>query len=261
MDIKGKVNTLSKIDDAAAQPPSPTPQGITVESLKSFLPRGTSVQVNQEVVDMINRAEAESGVAQELIEEQILSYTHLLNGRVGFKQLLNAIKFCNLRMMPEMTNEKAYKVVFPEKTKEIEARGQTVSSFASMYNQTKTVTEIMKLLIVPAYVTYQPLYHAAIKKQFDLMNGIGAKPSDNVSPTVQHLAAAKLADLTKMPEDSSIELKIGMTDEAKSVQQGLMDQIAAFTKIQKAKLDAGESISSVQKTGIDVDSIIEAETE
>lgn len=243
------------------KPTSPTRQNITVESLKSYLPRGSSTKVTQEIVDMINRAEEETGVDQGLVEEQIVSYTHLLGGSVGFEQLLNAIKFCNLTLVPKMTNAKAYKIVFPEKAAEIEARGQTVDSFASMYNNSKTVVAIMKLLIVPAYVTYAPLHHAAIKKQFDLMNGIGARSNDKVSPTVQQLAAAKLADLTKMPEDNSVELKIGMSDDAKSLQQGLMKQIGEFTKLQMKRFEQGEDISTVQKLGISTDAIIEAQIE
>ena len=244
-----------------AKPLSPTGQSITVESLKSYLPKGSSTVVTQEIVDIINRAENQCGVDQDLIEEQLVSYTHLLGPRVGFETLLNAIKFVNLTMIPKMTNAKAYKIVFPKKAAEIEGRDQSVDSFASMYNQTKTVVAIQKLLIVPAYITYQPLHHAAIKKQFDLMNGIGARPNDKVSATVQHMAAAKLADLTRMPEENTVELKIGMSDDAKSLQQGLMDQIGAFTKLQMARLEKGEDISSVQKLGISVDAIIEAQIE
>lgn len=244
-----------------ASPPKLTEQNITVEKLKSFLPRGSSIKVTQEIVDIINRSEHDCGVDQGLIDEQITSYAHLLGPNVGFEQLLNAIKYVNLTTIPKMTNAKAYSIVFPKKAAEIAERGQTVDSFASMYNQTKTVVAIQKLVIVPVYLTYMPYHHAAIKKQFDLMNGIGARPNDKVSPTVQQMAAAKLADLTAMPEDNSIELKVGMSDDAKGLTLGLMEQINAFTKVQKAKLDAGESISAVQVTGINVDQIVEAQIE
>jgi len=240
-------------------PLSPTSQIVTVETLKAALPRGSSSKVTEDIVNLINNAEKDSGIAQELIEEQIFSYTHLLGPRIGFETLLNAIKFCNLKMLPKMSNAKAYKIVFPKKSLEIEARGESVDSFASMFNNTKTVVAVDKLLIVPAYITYQPLHHAAIKKQFDLMNGIGAKSTDKVSPTVQHLAAAKLADLTKMPEENSVELKIGMTDEAKSIQEGLMEQLAAATKMQMERLAKGESIAEVQKLGLNADAVIEAQ--
>lgn len=234
-------------------------QGITVEKLKKFLPKGSSTVVTQEIVDIIKRAEEDTGLDQNLVEEQVVSYMHLLNGSVGVEKLVNAIKFCNLRLMQGVGNARAYSIVFPKKATEIAARGQSVDSFASMYNSTKLVTEINKLLIVPAYITYQPLYHAAIKKQFDLMNGIGAKEDDKVSAHVQHLAAGKLAELLEMPKENSIELKIGMSDEAKSIQQTLADQISRAVDIQMARLDAGESIGAVQKLGISVERAIDVE--
>ena len=240
--------------------PQNTPKRkITKELLKEHMPKGSSTKLTDEIVEMINSAERDCGISQDLVNEQVVSYTHLLGVNVGFEQLLNAIKFCNLVMIPEMTNAKAYKVVFPKKAAEIAARGGSVDSFASMFNQTQTVRAIMKLLIVPAYITYQPLFHSAIKKQFDLMNGIGAKPTDKVSATVQHLAAAKLADLTRMPEESSVELKIGMTDEVKGIQEGLMEQIGRMASIQLDRYKAGEDISGVQRTGLNVDEVIEGQ--
>lgn len=234
-------------------------QHLTEEKIRKYLPKGSSTKLTKEIMASIHNAERDSGVSQELIEEQLLSYAHLLTGNVGIEKLLNAIKFCNLRMLPRMGNAKAYAIVFPAKAAEITARGETVDSFASMYNSSKMVTEIQKLLIIPAYITYQPMYHAAIKKQFDLMNGIGAKEDDKVSAHVQHLAAGKLAELTAMPEDNSIELKIGLTDSAKSVQEGLMEQLARSTDAQMASLAAGKSINEVQRIGISTDDIIEAE--
>ena len=225
-------------------------QNITAERLKQFLPKGSSARITDEIVAVINRAETDTGLDQDMVEEQVLSYMHLLSGNVGIEKLVNAIKFCNLRLLPGMGNARAYSIVFPDKTKQITGRGQVVDSFASMYNSTRLVVEINKLLIIPSYITYQPLYHAAIKKQFDLMNGIGAKEDDKVSSHVQHLAASKLAELTEMPADNSIELKIGMTDDAKSAQQVLVDQLAIMGDIQMKRLEKGESIGEVQKLGL-----------
>ena len=52
--------------------------GLTVETLKSYLPKGSSTVVTQEIIDTINKAEAACGIDQELIEDQVISYTHLL---------------------------------------------------------------------------------------------------------------------------------------------------------------------------------------
>ncbi len=223
---------------------------ITAEQLKGFLPRGSSARLTDEVLAKINNTEKDVGIPQDVFNEQILSYTHLLKGGVSMDQLVNAIRFCNIRMIDKMSNAKAWKIVFPVKAKEIEGRGQSVDSFASMYNNTKLVTEISKLVLMPLHITFAPLHMAAVKKQFDLMNGIGAKGDDYVSPTVQQKAAETLAMLTKVPEDNSIELKIGMSDEAISVQQNLTEQLGQMAEIQLARLAAGGDLAEVQQLGI-----------
>jgi len=227
-------------------------QHISAEKLKQFMPRGSSVQVTDAILDMLNRVEEDTGVDQGLFEEQLLSYMHLVDNGVGLEKLANAIKFCNLRMLPKMSNTKAYKIVFPDKAKEIEDRDQSCDSFASMYNSSKLVTEISKLLMVPVYITNAPVHLAMHKKLFDLSNGIGAREGDYVSPTVQMNAAIALMEATKMPEDKSIELKIGMSDEAKSVQLALTEQLSRLAASQVAQFKAGVALDKVQRIGVNV---------
>ena len=128
-----------------------------------------------------------------------------------------------------------------------------------MYAGTKTVVAVQKLLLIPIYISHAPVHNAMLKKLFDLSNGIGAKADDRVSPTVQMNAAIALRDATKMPEDNSVTLKIGMTDDATKIQQGLFEQLAMNSELQLAALKAGGSIGEVQRLGVNVDEILEAE--
>ena len=159
-------------------------------------------------------------------------------------------------MLPKMGSAKAYRIVFPAKTAEVEGRGQSVDSFASMYSKTKLVIEIQKLLLVPAHITHAPIHNQMLKKLFDLSNGIGAKADDRVSPTVQMNAAVSLMEATRMPEDNSIELKIGMSDDAKEAQQNLADQIAASIASTRAQLNRGVSLDTAQRIGLVTDAEI-----
>ena len=257
---KVKVRNMVKMRDieeemspAAVKAYKPTvtnAHGLTVEKIKKFLPRGTSIKLTREIVEKLNRAEQETGIDQNLFEEQLLSYLHLMEGGAGIEKLANAIKFCNLRLLPKMGNEKAWKIVFPEKAAEIEARGEDCSSFASMYNNTKMVREISKLLLVPVYISHAPVHIAMHKKLYDLSNGIGANKGEYVSPNVQMNAAIALMEATRMPEDKSIELKIGMSDDAKNVQLRLTEQLARMAEIQLKRLKNGEDITDVQRLNI-----------
>lgn len=235
-------------------------QNITVDKLKEYLPKGTSIRVSERIVDTINNIETTTGISQEYAEERLMSSMHLLRKQgSSIEKLVNAVKFCCLKR--HMKNKEAWAIVFPDRHKKLVDEKRYIDSHVSEYNNSDMVVEVEKLMLVPAYVTYQPYYHQAIQKQYDLMNGVGANEDDRVSPHVQHLAAKELAELTKMPEDNSVELKIGMSDEAKSVQTGLAEQLAKMADAQMAMLKAGADISKVQKIGIDTDTIIEAEVD
>ena len=180
-------------------------QGITREKLMEFVPRGYGGKVTDAVLEMIRRVEQDTGMDQGLFEEQLLSYTHLLGPGVSFEKLINAIKFVALREVAR-GQARAYKIVFPEKAAEIEARGGSVDSFATMYASTKVVVEVQKLNMVSASITHRPLANQMLKKMTDLANGIGANPDDRVSPTVQLNAAIAVYEAVKMPEDNTMEL-------------------------------------------------------
>lgn len=252
---------LEKIDSTVIEYPQPEGIALDRETLAKYLPKGATRRLKDEVFEMLNNVEEDTGMSQELFSEQLCSYGHLITGGAGVEKLANAIKFVNLRQLPKMGAAKAYRVVFPRKTAEIEGRGQSVDSFASMYASTKMVTEVQKLMIMPTHITHRPMHNAMLQKLFNLTNGIGAKEGDYVSPTVQMNAAVELMNVTKMPEDNSMELKIGMSEEAVSVQQGLMAQLAKATDAQMASLAAGKSIKEVQRLGVNVDDIIEGEVD
>ena len=157
-------------------------QLLSKERLESFMPRGSTAKITDEVLELINRVELDTGMDQGLFEEQLCSYAHLIGPGISLEKLMNAIKYVTLREVMG-GSAKAYRVVFPEKTVEIEARGATVDNFASMYANTKAVIEVQKLSMVGVHITHRPLANQLLKKMVDLSNGIGAHPDDRLSPT------------------------------------------------------------------------------
>lgn len=233
-------------------------QGITREKLMEFIPRGYGGKVTDAVLEMIRRVEEDTGMDQGLFEEQLLSYTHLLGPGVSFEKLINAIKFVALREVAR-GQARAYKIVFPEKSAEIEARGGSVDSFATMYASSKLVVEVQKLNMVSASITHRPLANQMLKKMTDLANGIGANPDDRVSPTVQLNAAIAVYEAVKMPEDNTMELKIGMSADALSAQESLAEQLRRMADIQMKAFREGKSLNDIQKIGICIESKAEDE--
>ena len=226
-------------------------QNITREKLKKFLPKGSSVQVTDEILDVINRMENDTGLPQSMMEEDVMSYMHLIGkvGGVGLHELVNAVKYCNLKR--NKNNKQAWAIVFPNKYDELIAANKPVDNFVSMYNSSKLVVAIDKEMLVPAYIQYSSYFHAAVKKQFDLMNGRDSNGNE-VGGMVQHLAAKELAMITKMPEDKTIELKIGASDAVLAQQQEMNNNIAALVANQAAAFRRGERTEELQRIHVNV---------
>ena len=224
-------------------------QHLTVEKLKYFLPKGSKVNVTQATVDMVNDVIDKSTVHRGLMEERLLTYTHLLGPGIGMKQLLNAIQFVILSTTPGMTQTKAYMVTFPDKADELIANGKDASSFASMYAKTKLVQEIMTNSQVGLSVTYAPLQHQLIQKLLELSNGRAAN-GDSASATVQLNATVALIEFIKAPEEQTINLRTGADEATLNATMSLAEQISRMADVQLARLKGGESLNNIQKVGI-----------
>ena len=252
------MSEIEKIEPGFVAPESG--QFITAERLKQMIPKGCATAVTEDILKIINNMEEDTGLPQEYMEEKLMSNMHLLKGRqgVGIEKLINALKFCNLKQ--NMTNEKAWSIVFPKKYNELVSAGKQVDNHVSMYNGSDLVVEIDKGMLLSACIQYMPENRRAMQRLVELMEGQGAN-GEQAGPMVQYNAAKTIVEMTTMPEDMNVNLKIGMDEESKSVTQTLSEQLSRMADIQMQKLKAGHSISDVQRLGIKAEKIIEAEIE
>lgn len=255
-----KDKLLAKSSASASRSIPESTQYITKERIRELLPKKTSVAVTDELIALIRNMEEDTGLPQELLEEDFLGYMHLVaaKGSNSLIELLNAVKFCNLKR--NYNNREAWSIVFPDKYNELRAGNKAVDNFVSMYNNSKLVIAVDKEMLVPIHLQYAPYFHSAVKKQYELMQGkSGTKGSDGtemkVTPMVQHLAAKELANLTRQPEETKLDIKINPGAEAMSMQQEMNEQLAQLVAGQKRRLDAGEDIIDVQQVGISFDEI------
>ena len=224
-------------------------QNITKTKLKSLLPRKTTIAVTDEIMHLIHNMENDTGLPQEMLEEDLMSYTHLLGGTTnGMKDLVNAIKFCNLKRNHD--NKTAWAIVFPHKHDRLIAMEKDTSNHVSMYNNSKLVVAIDKEMLVPVHLQYAGYFHAAVKKQFELMGGRSSSGT-NVSPMVEHLAAKELALLTAQPVETKIDMRVTPSDAALSMQSDMNDQVKELVALQKLQMKNGGDIIDVQVIGLD----------
>ena len=221
----------------------------------------TAERLKQMILKIINNMENDTGLPQEYMEEKLMSNMHLLKGRqgVGIEKLINALKFCNLKQ--NMTNEKAWSIVFPKKYNELVTAGKQVDNHVSMYNKSDLVVEIDKAMLLSACIQYMPENRRAMERLVELMEGKGANEGEKAGPMVQYNAAKTIIEMTTMPEDMNINLKVGMDEESKSIQESLFEQLKRTADIQMAKLQSGASITDIQRLGVKAEKIIDAEVE
>lgn len=208
------------------------------------------------IVDKIHKIEETDGILQDYFEEQFMSYTDLIGPGISIDKIINAIKFVS-HVQSGLSNTKAYELVFPAKAKQIKERKGDTSSFATEYAKSKAVVEILSRSAIRADIEFMPVRNQLVKKLIDLTNGKGAKVDDYVSPTVQLNAALGALDILKPPEDKSIDLKIGLSEEAVAMQKNLADQIAASAAAMRQQFEQGKSIKEIQKVGITIDAEVE----
>lgn len=247
---------LKKASSTATRMVPTEPQNITKERIRDLLPKRTSVSVTDEVIRLIHNMEDDTGLPQELLEEDFLGYIHLVTSgnSNSLTELVNAIKFCNLKR--NYTNKEAWSITFPTKYNRLVEENMQIDNHVSMYNASKLVVAVDKEMLIPIHLQYAPYFHASVKKQFDLMNGKGTSKDKEgnfmkVTPMVQHLAAKELANLTRQPEETKLDISINPGAAAVSMQEEMNEQLRQLVAGQRQRLIDGEDIIDVQTIGLD----------
>ena len=229
-------------------------QNITKEKLKKLLPKGTSYQVADEIIDLINNIEKDTGLFQDYMEESLLSHLPVLKEvKISLREYVSAIKYCNLKK--GMSNEEAWAIVFPEKYDKLVREGRKISSHVSMYNLSKIVTKLDAQMMVNISIQYAPVLHKALMKQVSIMD------DPDASLMVQHLASKTLIENIKPVETQKHEIAIGQTDEAKEATSRMTDQMRIVAENQQKLLEAGHNLSDVQKLNLVIEVDVEEEEE
>jgi hypothetical protein len=186
-----------------------------------------------------------------------------------------------------MSNRDAWKIVFRDRYERLVKDGKEhqVDQNVAAFNTRPVVQKIDADMAVAVYIQYAPARHKAVKKAIDILDGkplismvpVYKKDSKGknildkygrrqhqvdsrgnivyeeifqiASPKIQLEAAAKIIDITAMPEERDINIKIGMSDEAIAIQQETNEKLAQIAIEQQKAFKAGRHINDVQKIG------------
>ena len=260
---------------------------ITKEQLKQHLPKGTRYNISDDLLNLINNMSKECDIYQDYMIESFFNHIPVLRElkNLTLKTYTDAIKYCNLKQ--RMSNRDAWKIVFRDRYEKLikEGKKHQVDQNVSAFNMRPVVQKIDADMAVAVYIQYAPARHKAVRKAIDILDGkplismipvykkdskgknildkYGRKQPQvdsrgNVvyeeifqiaSPKIQLEAAAKIIDITAMPEEKDINIKIGMSDEAIAVQQETNEKLAQIALEQQKAFKAGKHINDVQKIG------------
>jgi hypothetical protein len=136
-----------------------------------------------------------------------------------------------------------------------DSRYKELTSAASRYRRSKIVTDILTVSQVPLDLIFAGDRVKAVGVLADIMVS-GKYDKDKINAAKELLAATK-------NENTRIELEIGPSQEAVSMQTQLNKQLGELAVNQKRMLEAGYGIKDIQTVSVDINNmnLIEGEVE
>ena len=232
---------------------------ITFDDLQQAFPSRKN-SITQEVVNVINASTQDPEFQGTSLLKDAITYEAVLQrNKASILEYVNALKFCAFMISLDDNYTEAYKRVFNDRTFVKERANQPTNSVkykeltsaASRYRRTKLVVDILTVSQAPLEMLFGGARMQAVGVLADLM--MSAKyDKDRINAAKELLLATKGADSMK------IELDVGIKEN--SMQDMLHKQLSELASNQKALLESGVSIGSVQKLGISTE-VIEGELE
>ena len=238
------------------------PDEVTVADLRQAFPSKKDT-ITQELADTINYIQNDPEGAIQNFMETLVEYQGVMQtSGSSMKDYIKAVKFCAHLEAEDYNIVEAYK---KSRSNEKFVRDRwdaptdsaiyrELTSAASRYHKdSKLVRQILTQSDMPLYLMFQGARYKAVSVLVTEME-TAVYSKDRIA------AADKLLAHVKAPENNKVELEIGVSQEVKTMQQSLEEQLARVADAQYNNLIAGADIRDVQKLGIKTD-IIEAEVE
>ena len=222
---------------------------VTLELLKEQVGSKKSHLITQDTVDEINKLIDDPDYGESFLD-QYVSYFNILDESKKWStpKYMHAMKFfCLVEANNKLVD--AYVKVFPERLQARLDRGENKKDMggeASRYNSSELVNEIRKVSGIPVQLIHRHLLHQSIMVTAGIMN------DTSISPMVRQKAAETLIKELKPADDTNVNIKVGMSDEAKTQQAQLVDYIGKIALQQQQLLAGGMNIADIQKLNIQI---------
>jgi hypothetical protein len=231
----------------------------TLEELQKKFPKKAK-SITEETVQLLNDANNDPTFnGDEFIRAMVDYQSVMIEGSYSMKEYINALKFVAYLATDADNLTEAYKKARANDTfvqERLEAKTDSneykeLTNAASRYRKTPLVQKLLTQSNMPLYLMFQGTTYQAVAVLSNEMH-TAAFSKDRIS------AAKAILEHVKPPENLQIELEVGPSAEAQSMQSQLSAQLAETVAMQKRMLDAGVDISQVQKLGLKAD-VLEVE--
>lgn len=227
---------------------------ITLEQFRDVLPKNTRSTLTQEIVDDIN-SNITDPILGKVYRDNLLSYTSVMNeGRFKTTDYINAVRYVSNRMMSD-SNVTAYLKTFPDKHQWFIAEGTSskdISSYVAMFVKGKLVQAIMAQTLTPFHILNQEYHQKALNVLVELMLETDTKV---VSSKVRCDAANAVMTHLKPPEDTKIEINVGLKEDSKL--QEIKQYMLELAALQHRNIELG--ITSTKEVAHSTLSVIEGD--
>jgi hypothetical protein len=209
---------------------------ITEAELKEVVPKSVRKAVTPQMVATLNSLVMDDEFREAYRDNLITYSTVLRDGKFKMENYLDAVRYVTNKLLGN-SNLQAYIKTFPDRYNKLVADGRTpkeISSYVSMYNNNKLVTQILEQTLVPVHIMNADIYQKAINVQADLM--MNAK-----SEKVRSDAANSLLTHLKRPETQKLEIDMsvkedGTIDELRKTTMELVAQQKAMIQSQSSSV-------------------------
>lgn len=231
-------------------------EDISLDLLKENVPKKYRSLVDEETVENINTLAKDPDYGEHF-KDSILTHTKILDGseKWSMQQYMDAVKFHSLTAMG-YTQVDAYIKVFPERLQSRLDRGQDktfMNGEASRFNMTDLVNRIRQQSLISPYLYNQGNLQIGI----DTLVTIAVNGRSEVARVS---AATALLKELRPPETQQVAVQVGLNDDARAAQEKQNAQLLDIAQNQRRLLEAGVSISDVQRIHVsNKEDIIEGE--
>jgi hypothetical protein len=240
---------------------------MTVDDLKSKVPKHIRGMIGQNVVDVFNELESDEGreFAEHYKQNFISMSSVMKTGQYSVSDYIDAVKFVAHKLL-ENSDIDAYQMTFPDRYQRLldkyadygtedEIRGSKISSFVTAYKKGDLVTKVLEQSLVPSRILNAPMFQEALNIQMSIAQ-------NSRSDQVRSQAAESVMKYTMSPEATKIELDVAVkgNDEILAL-RSTMHELASRQQI---NIKSGTNTSldiAEQKLMYEVEDAIDVEAE